>query len=84
MYRELEEEVGLALSQWKCIGRTQGWLHYRLPKRFIRKTENPICIGQKQIWFLLRLTGTESDIALDTHMTTPEFDHWRGSATGIP
>ena len=60
----------------ELLGRTQGWLHYRLPKRFIRKTEDPVCIGQKQIWFLLRLTGAESDINLAAH-DDPEFDHWK-------
>jgi putative (di)nucleoside polyphosphate hydrolase len=60
----------------KVLGRTQSWLHYRLPKRFIRPSEDPVCIGQKQVWFLLRLTGAENDIRLDAD-DTPEFDHWR-------
>lgn len=76
MYRELEEEVGLRPESVQILGRTQGWLHYRLPKRFIRQTEDPVCIGQKQIWFLLRLTGADSDIRLDAH-DDPEFDDWR-------
>lgn len=76
MYRELEEEVGLRPEAVELLGRTQGWLHYRLPKRFIRKTESPVCIGQKQIWFLLRLTAPESAIKLDAH-EDPEFDDWR-------
>ena len=76
MYRELEEEVGLRPGSVQILGRTQGWLHYRLPKNFIRQSENPVCVGQKQIWFLLRLTGAESDIKLDAH-DAPEFDHWR-------
>ena len=76
MYRELEEEVGLRPEFVQILGRTQGWLHYRLPKRFIRQTEDPVCIGQKQIWFLLRLTGADSDSRLDAH-DDPEFDDWR-------
>ncbi|MDV3254194.1 MAG: hypothetical protein LOX98_02010, partial [Lysobacter sp.] len=35
-----------------------------------------VCIGQKQVWFLLRLTGRETDLRLDL-TDTPEFDHWR-------
>ena len=69
MYRELEEEVGLKPDMVKVLGRTQSWLHYRLPKRFIRPSEDPVCIGQKQVWFLLRLTGAESDIRLDADNT---------------
>jgi len=76
MYRELEEEVGLQPDTVKILGRTQGWLRYRLPKRFIRRSESPVCIGQKQIWFLLRLTADETAIRLDAH-DAPEFDHWR-------
>jgi len=76
MYRELEEEVGLQPDTVKILGRTQGWLRYRLPKRFIRRSESPVCIGQKQIWFLLRLTAAETAIRLDAH-DDPEFDHWR-------
>lgn len=76
MYRELEEEVGLQPDTVKILGRTQGWLRYRLPKRFIRRSESPVCIGQKQIWFLLRLTADETAIRLDAH-DDPEFDHWR-------
>ena len=76
MYRELEEEVGLRAEAVELLGRTQGWLHYRLPKRFIRHSESPVCIGQKQIWFLLRLTSEDSAVRLDAH-DDPEFDHWR-------
>ena len=76
MYRELEEEVGLLPAAVTVLGRTSGWLRYRLPKRYVRKTESPVCIGQKQVWFLLRLIAPESAIRLDAH-EDPEFDHWR-------
>src|SRR3546814_2029564 len=35
-----------------------------------------VCIGQKQVWFLLQLTGQETDLRLDL-TDKPEFDHWR-------
>ncbi len=76
MFRELDEEVGLAPEHVKIIGRTKGWLRYRLPSRYIRRNEQPVCIGQKQRWFLLRLEAEESAIRLDAH-DDPEFDHWR-------
>ena len=76
MYRELEEEVGLRAEAVELLGRTQGWLNYRLPKRFIRHSESPVCVGQKQIWFLLRLISDDSAVRLDAH-DNPEFDHWR-------
>jgi len=76
LYRELEEEVGLSADDVEVLGRTQGWLRYRLPRRFVRRHQAPVCIGQKQIWFLLKLTTDESrvDLQLSQH---PEFDAWR-------
>ena len=76
VYRELNEEVGLCAADVQIMGCTRRWLRYRLPKRMIRYHRKPVCIGQKQRWFLLRLTGSESAVCLD-HSDTPEFDAWR-------
>ena len=76
MYRELQEETGLLSEHVKLIGCTQDWLRYRLPKRFIRKQSSPVCIGQKQIWYLLELLAEDSEVRLDA-CRKPEFDHWR-------
>ena len=76
MYRELWEETGLENSHVQIIGRTRYWLHYNLPSRYIRRKSLPLCIGQKQIWFLLRLTGDESSVRFDC-AESPEFDGWR-------
>ena len=35
-----------------------------------------VCIGQKQVWFLLQFTGAEADLRLD-QTDHPEFDQWR-------
>lgn len=76
MYRELHEETGLQPDHVEVIGFTNGWLRYQLPKRFIRKNSNPLCIGQKQVWYLLKLLANESHVKLDTS-SSPEFDLWR-------
>ncbi|MGD2083126.1 MAG: RNA pyrophosphohydrolase [Chromatiales bacterium] len=76
MYRELEEEVGLRPYQVEVVGRTNGWLKYRLPRRFIRRHCEPLCIGQKQRWFLLRVLCEETQFCLTT-TPKPEFDCWR-------
>src|SRR5690606_17828382 len=55
MYRELHEEVGLAPSDVELVGQTRGWLRYRLPQRYVRREQTPVCVGQKQRWFLLQL-----------------------------
>lgn len=76
LYRELHEEVGLQPDHVKVIGCTEGWLKYRLPKRFLRYRSKPLCIGQKQKWFLLLLTGNEENVSFD-YGDPPEFDDWR-------
>ena len=58
------------------LGVTKGWHRYRLPAKFIRKNEVPVCIGQKQKWFLLRLDVPDGAVRLDID-TTPEFDDWK-------
>ena len=75
MYRELREEVGLLPEHVEILGVTQGWLHYDLPARFVRTGMQPLCIGQKQMWYLLRLIADERFVRLDASRK-PEFDHW--------
>ncbi len=76
MYRELQEETGLQAHHVQVLGATPGWLRYRLPRRSIRTHSKPVCIGQKQVWFLLKLSADESNVCLDAN-ETPEFDSWR-------
>lgn len=76
MYRELYEEVGLSKDDVEILCYTRNWYRYRLPKRLIRKDSSPVCIGQKQRWYLLRLTCNESEIDF-TRSAHPEFDDWR-------
>lgn len=74
--REIYEEVGLKPEDFEVLRETKEWLPYRLPKRLVRK-ENPVCIGQKQKWFLLRLKpGSEKNINF-TRGHKAEFDQWR-------
>lgn len=42
----------------------------------MRWDTKPVCIGQKQKWFLLQLIGNDADINMQTS-STPEFDGWR-------
>jgi len=76
MFRELHEEVGLTADHVNVLGVTDDWLRYRLPDRFVRRGSKPLCIGQKQRWFILRLTGDEENVRLDLG-DDPEFDRWR-------
>jgi putative (di)nucleoside polyphosphate hydrolase len=76
LYRELYEEVGLAPAAVEVLGSTKGWLRYRLPARFVREGQKPLCIGQKQKWYLLRLLEDDAAVQLDLN-DKPEFDQWQ-------
>jgi putative (di)nucleoside polyphosphate hydrolase len=76
MYRELYEEVGLLPEQVKVVAVTANWLNYKLPKQFIREYQSPVCIGQKQKWFLLQLLADDSEVVFDK-TASAEFDCWQ-------
>jgi putative (di)nucleoside polyphosphate hydrolase len=76
LYRELWEEVGLYPRHVKILAQTEGWLRYRLPNRYVRQDDvQPVCVGQKQKWFLLQLMADDSEIRLDASLPA-EFDGW--------
>ncbi|MGE1963493.1 RNA pyrophosphohydrolase [Klebsiella pneumoniae] len=77
MYRELFEEVGLSRKDVRILalkpvpGCVTSCLNV-----LVRWDTKPVCIGQKQKWFLLQLIGNDADINMQTS-STPEFDGWR-------
>ena len=76
MFRELREEVGLEPDDVEVLGVTADWLRYRLPDKFIRRHSKPLCIGQKQRWFILRMLADEERVRFD-RCDKPEFDRIR-------
>jgi putative (di)nucleoside polyphosphate hydrolase len=83
MYRELMEEVGLRPEHVKILGRTRDWLRYDVPNTWIKREWRGTYRGQKQIWFLLRLVGRDSDVSLRAS-EHPEFDAWRWGDYWMP
>lgn len=83
MYRELAEETGLLPEHVEVMGHTERWLKYDLPNRYIRKRQKPLCIGQKQIWYMLRMVCDEGCVDLSS-CDKPEFDHWRWVNYWVP
>ncbi len=76
MFRELHEEIGLLPEHVSIIDSTRNWLRYRLPPHLVRHDTDPVCIGQKQRWFLLRMECGEDKLCLNA-CDHPEFDSWR-------
>ncbi len=83
MYRELHEEVGLHPHHVRIVGRTRDWLRYEVPEHWVRREWRGHYRGQKQIWFLVRLVGRDSDIDLRAS-SHPEFDAWRWNDYWVP
>lgn len=76
LYRELREEIGLEPEHVQIVASTERWLRYRLPSRYVRRNSAPLCLGQKQRWYLLKLNGPDTAFRFDT-TGEPEFDRWR-------
>jgi putative (di)nucleoside polyphosphate hydrolase len=83
MYRELLEEVGLTAEHVRVLGRTRDWMRYDVPQHWIKREWRGSYRGQKQIWYLLRLTGRDSDMNLRAS-EKPEFDAWRWHDYWVP
>src|SRR3990167_11423886 len=67
MYRELREEVGLMPEHVQILGRTRDWMRYEVPQSWSKRESRGGYRGQKQIWFLLRLTGRDCDVRSEEH-----------------
>ena len=95
MYRELAEEIGLEHVHVRVLGRTREWLRYEVPEKWSRHARDGAggpapegagrvaYRGQKQIWFLLRMTGRDCDVRLRAS-GHPEFDAWRWHEYWVP
>ena len=74
--RELEEEIGT--DKAKIVAESKGWLSYDLPDDLVPRLWGGKYRGQTQKWFLLRFTGADSDIDIETEH--PEFLAWKWAA----
>src|SRR5690554_5445885 len=62
LVRELGEEAGIAPHHIEPIARLPGELLYDLPPELVGKLWGGKFRGQRQIWFLVRFTGADTDI----------------------
>ncbi len=76
LFRELKEEIGLDQKDVEILKQSSQWFKYKIPPNLQRKRSKPVCIGQKQKWFYLKLVSDESNIKLDL-TSSPEFDEWQ-------
>jgi putative (di)nucleoside polyphosphate hydrolase len=71
--REMAEEIGS--DKGYIIAESKYWYSYDLPKFLIPKLWNGSFRGQKQKWFLIKFTGTDEDININT--SNAEFNKWQ-------
>ena len=71
--RELEEETGVKTT--KLIKELDNWLTYDLPKNLLGKIWKGKYRGQKQKWFIMKFTGKNEEININTKH--PEFIDWK-------
>ncbi|MBA84705.1 RNA pyrophosphohydrolase [Thalassobius sp. S69A] len=76
--RELQEETGVPATLVQITAETEGWLPYDLPHDLVPRIWKGRYRGQEQKWFLLRFSGTDSDVNIQT--AHPEFCEWRWMA----
>ena len=76
MFRELNEEIGLKKNHIEIISKMPQWLYYDIPETYRKQANKSKYIGQKQLWFLLKLVSSDKNIKLDTYKII-EFDKWQ-------
>ena len=72
-YRELEEET--SIKSVELINELDGTITYELPDRLLGIIWKGKYRGQKQKWFVMRFTGNDNEININTK--NPEFLEWK-------
>lgn len=73
--RELNEEISVTPDLVVPLAETRDWLAYDLPHDIVPRIWKGRYRGQKQRWFLMRFTGRDDQINIQTQH--PEFSQWR-------
>lgn len=76
LLRELGEETGVRAGNVQVVADLGRELFYDLPDALKGKLWGGKFIGQRQSWYLVRFTGSDSDIDLGAH-EPPEFCEWK-------
>ena len=72
-YRELKEET--SITSVELINELEGTITYELPDRLLGIIWKGKYRGQKQKWFVMRFTGNDNEININTK--NPEFLEWK-------
>ena len=75
LHRELWEETGVTHDKVKILRESEDWFHYDLPDYLADTLWRGRYRGQRQKWFALEFTGSDTDINIQTER--PEFNEWK-------
>jgi len=75
-FRELGEETGVTAVHATILAKTSDPIRYDLPPELIGKLWKGKYRGQEQIWYLMRYSGSDTDVNLEAH-DPPEFCDWK-------
>ncbi|MEM9524596.1 MAG: RNA pyrophosphohydrolase [Pseudomonadota bacterium] len=73
--RELREETGIGADLVRIEAAISDWVRYDLPEPLLGRVWQGKYRGQKQLWYLLRFHGDDTQIQIATDH--PEFSRWR-------
>lgn len=71
--RELEEET--SVKSVEILHITEKWYTYEVPRDVISLNWDKSIIGQQQKWIIMKFTGEEDEININTQ--NPEFSAWK-------
>ncbi len=73
--RELWEETGINAENIEVIAHSKEEYFYDLPEELLGKIWKGKYRGQRQSWFLMRFTGVDENVDINT--AHPEFENWK-------
>lgn len=79
-FRELWEETGVTRDNAQLVARASRELQYDLPEELIGKIWKGKWRGQRQWWFLMRFTGSDAQVDIETEHQ--EFGAWKWAEPG--
>ena len=79
--RELGEETSIPADAVEILAETRDWIPYDLPHDLVPRLWKGRFRGQKQKWFLMRFSGDDALINIETD--DPEFSHWAWMETAV-
>ena len=74
-FREMEEETGIKKKFVNLVAESEDWYYYDIPKELSSTLWNGQYVGQKQKWFLFKIT--KKNVLININTKNPEFSDYK-------